>query len=140
MKSLLCSPGPVMVETPIREALMHYDICHRSPEFEEMFVGLQKINCLSQVDDSYESLIVSGVRLDELLTKYDVPTVRLDFGWATTAIPCISVRRLSPSSSTSPCSCKSKSGAKLRRFDRQQKTASRIRYWQVNWIFSQGAI
>ena len=42
MKSLLFSPGPVMVEEPVREALMHYDICHRSPEFEEMFAGLQK--------------------------------------------------------------------------------------------------
>ena len=42
MKSLLFSPGPVMVEAPVREALMHYDICHRSPEFEEMFAGLQE--------------------------------------------------------------------------------------------------
>ena len=112
MKSLLFSPGPVMVEAPVREALMHYDICHRSPEFEEMFAGLQKkINRLFQADDSYESLVVSGSgtsanetclssvfkgddmalllnngefggRLDEILTKYNVPTVRLEFGWA----------------------------------------------------------
>lgn len=112
MKSLLFSPGPVMVEAPVREALMHYDICHRSPEFEEMFAGLQKkINRLFQADDSYESLVVSGSgtsanetclssvfkgddmalllnngefggRLDEILTKYNVPAVRLEFGWA----------------------------------------------------------
>ena len=112
MKSLLFSPGPVMVEDPVREALMHYDICHRSPEFEEMFVGLQeKIKRLFQADDSYEALVVSGsgtsanetclssvfkagdqalllnngefgCRLDEILTKYEIPTVRLEFGWA----------------------------------------------------------
>lgn len=112
MKSLLFSPGPVMVEAPVREALMHYDICHRSPEFEEIFVGLQaKINRLFQADNTYESLVVSGSgtsanetclssvfkgddmalllnngefggRLDEILTKYNVPTVRLEFGWA----------------------------------------------------------
>ena len=114
MKSLLFSPGPVMVEAPVREALMHYDICHRSPEFEEMFAGLQeKIKRLFQADDSYYSLVISGSgtsanetclssvfkpgdmalllnngefggRLDEILTKYNVPTVRIEPGWANT--------------------------------------------------------
>lgn len=112
MKSLLFSPGPVMVEEPVRNALLHDDICHRSPEFEALFAGLQKkINRLFQADDRYESLLISGSgtsanetclssvfapgdkalllnngefggRLDEILTKYDVPTVRLEFGWA----------------------------------------------------------
>lgn len=112
MKSMLFSPGPVMVEAPVREALMHYDICHRSPEFETLFAGLQeKIKRLFQADDTYEALVVSGSgtsanetclssvfrdgdmalllnngefggRLDEILTKYHVPTVRLAFGWA----------------------------------------------------------
>ena len=112
MKSMLFSPGPVMVEAPVREALLHYDICHRSPEFEEMFVNVQeKVKRLFQADDSYYSVIVSGSgtsanetclssvfkgddealllkngefgnRLDEILTKYNVPTVRLDFDWA----------------------------------------------------------
>ena len=112
-KSILFSPGPVMVEAPVRKALMHYDICHRSPEFEEMFADVQeKVKKLFQADDSYYSLIVSGSgtsanetclsslfkgddmalllnngvfggRLDEILTKYNVPTVRLEFEWAT---------------------------------------------------------
>ena len=34
----LFSPGPVMVKDNVRRALLHYDICHRSHEFEEMFV------------------------------------------------------------------------------------------------------
>ena len=112
-KSILFSPGPVMVEAPVREALMHYDICHRSPEFEEMFADVQeKVKRLFEADDSYYSLIISGSgtsanetclssvfkgddtalllnngvfggRLDEILTKYNVPTVRLEFPWAT---------------------------------------------------------
>ena len=30
----LFSPGPVMVKDNVRAALLHYDICHRSKEFE----------------------------------------------------------------------------------------------------------
>lgn len=112
MKSLLFSPGPVMVEAPVREALMHDDICHRSPEFEELFMRIQNKVCrLFQADDSYDALVVSGSgtaanetclssvfqgdgqallihngefgsRLEEILTKYRVPTVKLEFGWA----------------------------------------------------------
>lgn len=40
---------------------LHYDICHRSHEFEEMFQDTQaKILKLFNADDSYYSLIVSG--------------------------------------------------------------------------------
>ncbi|WP_434310208.1 pyridoxal-phosphate-dependent aminotransferase family protein [Hominifimenecus sp. rT4P-3] len=111
MKTYLFSPGPVMVEEPVRQSLMHYDICHRSPEFEELFVGIQdKILRLFEADDSYYSVVVSGSgtsanetclstvfkdgdealllnngefgnRLFEILSKYHVPTTNMEFGW-----------------------------------------------------------
>ena len=57
----LFSPGPVMVKSNVRSALLHYDICHRSPEFEGMFTDTQeKIERLFGADDTYYSLIVSG--------------------------------------------------------------------------------
>jgi 2-aminoethylphosphonate-pyruvate transaminase len=57
----LFSPGPVMVKDNVRAAMLHYDICHRSEEFEAMFVDTQeKIRQLLQADDSYYPVIVSG--------------------------------------------------------------------------------
>lgn len=109
----LFSPGPVMVKDNVRRSLLHYDICHRSPEFEEMFVDTQaKILKLFNADDSYYSVIVSGSgtsanetvlssifkpgekvmlirngvfgeRLLEIITKYNIPLVDLSFPWAT---------------------------------------------------------
>lgn len=108
----LFSPGPVMVKDNVRHALLHYDICHRSTEFEEMFVNTQeKILRLFGADESYYSVIVSGSgtsanetvlssiirpgekvilirngvfgdRLLEILEKYEVPLVDLSFPWA----------------------------------------------------------
>jgi len=109
----LFSPGPVMVKDNVRRALLHYDICHRSHEFEEMFQDTQsKILKLFNADDSYYSLIVSGSgtssnetvlssifkpveevllirngvfgeRLLEIINKYNIPLVDLSFPWAT---------------------------------------------------------
>ena len=57
----LFSPGPVLVSDDVRRSLLHYDICHRSHEFEEMFQDTQKkILKLFRADDSYYSVIVSG--------------------------------------------------------------------------------
>jgi len=111
-KTMLFSPGPVMVKDNVRQSLLHYDICHRSPEFEEMFRDTQaKILKLFNADDSYYSVIVSGSgtsanetvlsscfkagekallirngefgnRLKEILDKYNVPTVDCEFAWA----------------------------------------------------------
>jgi len=108
----LFSPGPVMVKDNVRQSLLHYDICHRSPEFEAMFQDTQKkILQLFRADDSYESLIVSGSgtsanetvlssifkpgdtvllirngvfgeRLLEIIQKYQVPLVDVSFPWA----------------------------------------------------------
>lgn len=108
----LFSPGPVMVKANVRSAMLHYDICHRSKEFEEMFVDTQnKINRLFNADDSYYSMIVSGSgtssnetvlsslfqagdavmlirngmfgeRLLEIIDKYQIPLVDCAFDWA----------------------------------------------------------
>ena len=112
MKTMLFSPGPVMVEDKVRQTLLHYDICHRSPEFEEMFVRLQALILkIFEADDSYYSVVVSGSgtsanetclssvfapgdsallinngefgeRLHEILTKHNVPHINYACGWA----------------------------------------------------------
>ena len=109
----LFSPGPIMVKDNVRRALLHYDICHRSKEFEEMFVDTQaKILKLFNADDSYYSVIVSGSgtsanetvlsslfkkdeavllirngmfgeRLLEIINKYEIPLVDVAFPWGT---------------------------------------------------------
>jgi 2-aminoethylphosphonate-pyruvate transaminase len=57
----LFTPGPVNVSADVRQALLHHDICHRTREFEEMFIDSQaKINKLFNADDSYYSVIISG--------------------------------------------------------------------------------
>jgi len=111
-KTQLFSPGPVMVKDNVRKALLHYDICHRSPEFEAMFQDTQKkINKLFNADDTYYSVIVSGSgtsanetalssifkkgekvllisngefgnRLEEIIKKYKIPMVKAGFKWA----------------------------------------------------------
>ena len=108
----LFSPGPVMVKDNVRRSLLHYDICHRSKEFEEMFVDTQeKILKIFNADDSYYSVIVSGSgtsanetclssifkpgeavllirngefgeRLKEIIEKYQIPMVDCAFPWA----------------------------------------------------------
>lgn len=108
----LFSPGPIMVKENVRAALAHYDICHRSPEFEELFErATAKINKLFKADDSYRSVIISGSgtssnetvlssifnegekvllvrngefgnRLLEIIQKYDIPLVDCEFEWA----------------------------------------------------------
>ena len=109
----LFSPGPVLVKANVRNALLHYDICHRSKEFEAMFQDTQKkIIKLFNADESYYAVIVSGSgtsanetvlssvvkpgesvmllrnglfgeRLQEILEKYKTPYVDVSFPWAT---------------------------------------------------------
>lgn len=113
MSGKLFSPGPVMVEEPVRQALLHHDICHRSPEFETVYAAIRgKIVRLFEGDDTYTSVVVSasgtaanetclssifrdgdeallidngefGHRLFEILSKYMVPTTHLQYEWAT---------------------------------------------------------
>lgn len=109
----LFSPGPVIVKNNVRNAMLHYDICHRSPEFEAMFTDTQeKIKQLFQADDSYYSVIISGSgtsanetvlsslfqgnekvllirngvfgeRLLEIIDKYQIPKEEVVFPWGT---------------------------------------------------------
>ena len=109
----LFSPGPVMVKDNVRSALLHYDICHRSEEFEDMFADTQeKIRWLFRADDSYYPVIISGSgtsanetvlsslfrdgesvllirnglfgeRLLEIIDKYGIPKVDVAFPWGT---------------------------------------------------------
>ncbi len=109
----LFSPGPVLVKDNVRHALLHYDICHRSHEFEEMFQDTQnKIGQLFCADDRYYSVIVSGSgtsanemvlsslfsegdgvllirngmfgeRLMDIIDQYRIPKVDIDFPWGT---------------------------------------------------------
>ncbi len=108
----LFTPGPVNVSDDVRQALLHYDICHRTKEFEEMFVDSQtKINKLFNADDSYYSVIISGSgtaaneavfssvlkdgevvllikngifgdKLEEILNQYHIPHEIASFAWA----------------------------------------------------------
>lgn len=113
MSGKLFSPGPVMVEESVRQTLLHYDICHRSPEFEALYSSIRsKIVQLFEGDDTYTSVVVSasgtaanetclssvfndgdeallidngefGNRLFEILSKYNIPTTHLKYEWAT---------------------------------------------------------
>lgn len=113
MSTKLFSPGPVMVEEPVRQSLLHDDICHRSPEFEAVYAAIrEKIVQLFEGDETYTSVVVSasgtaanetclssvfkegdeallinngefGNRLYEILSKYNVPTTHMQFEWAT---------------------------------------------------------
>lgn len=60
-KTILFNPGPVMVSQRVRNSLAKDDICHRGPEFMELFADtVAKINKLFKADDSYQSVIISG--------------------------------------------------------------------------------
>lgn len=110
-KPKLFSPGPVMARDSARKALTHYDICHRSSEFEELFADTTaKINRLFKADDSYQSVIISGSgtssnetvlssiftegekillirngefgnRLLQIIDKYNIPLADASFEW-----------------------------------------------------------
>jgi 2-aminoethylphosphonate-pyruvate transaminase len=108
----LFTPGPVNVSEDVRQALLHHDICHRTKEFEEMFIDSQtKINRLLKADESYYSVIISGSgtaaneavlssvikegetvllikngnfgeKLEEILDQYHIPKETASFSWA----------------------------------------------------------
>ena len=101
-----------MVKDNVRQALTHYDICHRGAEFEELFArATAKINKLFKADDTYRSMIISGSgtssnetvlssifnegeqvllirngvfgeRLLEIIEKHNIPLVDCEFPWA----------------------------------------------------------
>ncbi|MDY2959567.1 MAG: aminotransferase class V-fold PLP-dependent enzyme [Hornefia sp.] len=114
---MLFSPGPVNTAPNVREALMHYDICHRSREFEVLYKGLcEKTLKIFNADESYRSVVISGSgtsanesvlssvfdegdrallirngefgdRLKQILNQYGIEFVDCSFEWGTAVDP-----------------------------------------------------
>lgn len=110
---MLFSPGPVNTAENVREALLHYDICHRSKEFEVLYKGLcEKILKIFNADETYKSVVISGSgtsanetvlssifndgdkallirngefgnRLKQILDQYSIDYVDCNFEWGT---------------------------------------------------------
>ena len=107
---LFC-PGPVMVSEKVRQALLHPDMCHRVPSFENVIQNVQK-NLLKiyKANEAYTILLITGSgtaaneavissffssddevllisngefggRLAELLRIYDVKADILNYEW-----------------------------------------------------------
>ncbi len=113
---LFC-PGPVMVSDRLRKALLHPDMCHRVPAFEDCIQNIQK-NLLKiyKADDDYTVLLITGSgtaanetvvssyfspqdkvllikngefgeRLEELLAIHEVATTTIGYDWGTPVNP-----------------------------------------------------
>lgn len=113
LSPVLFSPGPVMTSEKVRNALLHYDICHRSREFEKLYKRLcTKVLKIFDADDSYKSVLISGSgtaaneavlssvfrpgdkallirngefgdRLKQMLDQYKIPYADCRFEWGT---------------------------------------------------------
>ncbi len=61
MKHYLFCPGPVMVSERVRKDLLHTDMCHRVPAFENIIQNLQN-NLLKiyNADDNYTIMLITG--------------------------------------------------------------------------------
>lgn len=61
MKHYLFCPGPVMVSERVRKGLLHPDMCHRVPAFENIIQNLQN-NLLKiyNADDNYTIMLITG--------------------------------------------------------------------------------
>ena len=102
-----------MTSEKVRNALLHYDICHRSREFEKLYKRLcTKVLKIFDADDSYKSVLISGSgtaaneavlfsvfrpgdkallirngefgdRLKQMLDQYKIPYADCRFEWGT---------------------------------------------------------
>ncbi len=61
MSHYLFCPGPVMIPEPVRKALLHPDMCHRVPSFENVLKNVQR-NLLSvfKAHDTHTVLLITG--------------------------------------------------------------------------------
>jgi len=60
-KHYLFAPGPVTVSNRVKNALVHEDICHRSPQFEKVFRDIQEsLLKVFKADDRYVGLLITG--------------------------------------------------------------------------------
>lgn len=60
-KKMLFNPGPVLTSERVKAALVHPDLCHRRPDFEQILRRV-RANLLRvfQADEAYTAVVVSG--------------------------------------------------------------------------------
>ena len=60
-KKYLFSPGPVMTSERVKSALVHPDMCHRRPMFEQILTRVRgNLLKLYNADENYTAVVVSG--------------------------------------------------------------------------------
>lgn len=60
-RKMLFAPGPVMTSEWVKNALVHPDMCHRRPGFEQILKRVRgNLLKLFHADDSYTAVVVSG--------------------------------------------------------------------------------
>jgi 2-aminoethylphosphonate-pyruvate transaminase len=60
-KQYLFCPGPVMVSEKVRQALLHPDMCHRVPSFENIIQNVQnKLLEVYKANEDYAILLITG--------------------------------------------------------------------------------
>jgi 2-aminoethylphosphonate-pyruvate transaminase len=60
-KQYLFCPGPVMVSKKVRQALLHPDMCHRVPSFENVIQNVQnKLLEVYKANEDYAILLITG--------------------------------------------------------------------------------
>ena len=66
-KKYLFSPGPVMTSERVKSALVHPDMCHRRPMFEQILTRVRgNLLKLYNADENYTAVVVAR---EPLLTK-----------------------------------------------------------------------
>ncbi len=112
-KKMLFCPGPVMTSERVKSALIHPDMCHRRPEFEQIVKRVREnLLAIFNADGTYTAAIISGSgtaaneaalssivketdevllikngefgnRLEEILSCYGYPLRVLSYPWGT---------------------------------------------------------
>lgn len=60
-RKLLFSPGPVLTSERVKASLIHPDLCHRRPDFEQVLQRVREnILRLLSADETYTAVVISG--------------------------------------------------------------------------------
>jgi 2-aminoethylphosphonate-pyruvate transaminase len=60
-KKMLFNPGPVLTSERVKASLVHPDLCHRRPDFEQILRRVREnILRVFQADEAYTAVVVSG--------------------------------------------------------------------------------